>query len=652
MDHGFPLLVDGKTAALSSLHQFLSLIGPCRIDDSLLHISHRCSHSHYIAVKASYKEQEFRLIVTIIGQPKQAKDFQSIAFNTAIIVQVLKFLKVLTESAGFVHSCASFMLFLLGFGLVSFIFSGTLRMITLISYCKTPPLWATRPCFAIILQSNDEIRIFSVSVTPKKMLHIPIPSMNIENSRLKVTFRTLVQFEISINSEALEANISEAKVSVRREVLLPSLQDVISRFTEMIVKFLNSKQKTRINMRTGKHSKSKSPPSYSSRINSMFQSDYTVDIFGSMLQIKLNGDILNSSIYFKLKKLTETIGEKKNESNSLNNGGKNCSHVSNLFFSIEFSEILLSSSQNIPSCATKKVSFLYSQIATNKVFYENSFHEINRIDVDCPKYSHLLSDIKIELNCCQIQLLLDFNDENNKVIISNLSSSYTYSDFLVRDSTHNNIDLRSTEVSHENNSANNESFRRKNWNILVGSLNPNITEKFIDFILDKKSIKCLHYLCFFVGKIIINLIDSSYIQLNIEDFIIQLIHSNDDILIDNKIKNRNNRKYEKINNKMKLKEITCQDSNHLDFNFGSNIDDQMDVQGTNVLIPVSTESTVYASTIFFQKISYKISNNLIDFNIKSYDIYFGELLSANIYEMISISDTRNEGDLISLWSPD
>ena len=160
------------------------------------------------------------------------------------------------------------------------------------------------------------------------------------------------------------------------------------------------------------------------------------------------------------------------------------------------------------------------------------------------------------------------------------------------------------------------------------------------------------YSNFFCEKIIINLIDSSYIQLNIEDFIIQLIHSNDGILIDNETKNRNNRKYEKINNKMKLKEITRQDKNHLDFNFGSNIDDQMDVEGTNVFIPVSTEITVYASTIFFQKVSYKTSNNLMDFNIKSYDIYFGELLSTNIYEMISIFDTRNESDLISLWSPD
>ena len=654
MDHGFPLLVDGKTAELSSLHQFLSLVGPCRIDDSLLHISHRCSQSHYIAVRAAYKEQEFRLIVTIIDQPKQAKDFQSIPFNTAIIVQVLKFLKLLTESECFVHSCACSMLFLIGFGLVSFLFSGTLLLIKLISYYKTPPQWATRPCFAIILQSNDESRIFSISVKPKKFLQISIPSIDVEKCRSKVTFRISVHLEISINSEALQANISEAKLSARRETLLPSLKDLISRFTEMIRIFLNSKKKTSMDKRTEKYSKSKSPHS-SSRINTMFQSDYAFNFIGSTLHLKLNGNIMNSSNYFKLKKLTETIGEKKNESILLKDGAKKSSRVSKIVLSIDFFEILFeNNSPNTPSFSTMKVSLLYSYI-TSTVFFNNSIHKKNNSDIDCPKYSNSLSNLKIEFNCCQLLLHLDLNDEINEVIISNLSSSYSYSDFLIRESTDKSIDLKGTELPHAQSSVDIKFSCKKNWDISVGSLDLKVTEKSIDFILEKKSLKCLHYLCFFLRKIITNLIDSLCIQIDIQNISMKLVHLNDDCLTDNEIKNGNHQKFEKIeiNNKLRGKVTMYHDSNYLDFNNGSNIDDQPNVVGSNIYNTLTTETSVCASTIFFKKILCKISRrNILDFNLESYELYFGELLFSDIYETISIFDTKNEADLIFLRSPD
>ena len=135
----------------------------------------------------------------------------------------------------------------------------------------------------------------------------------------------------------------------------------------------------------------------------------------------------------------------------------------------------------------------------------------------------------------------------------------------------------------------------------------------------------------------------------------KLVHLNDDCLTDNEIKNGNHQKFEKIeiNNKLRGKVTMYHDSNYLDFNNGSNIDDQPNVVGSNIYNTLTTETSVCASTIFFKKILCKISRrNILDFNLESYELYFGELLFSDIYETISIFDTKNEADLIFLRSPD
>lgn len=687
MDHGFEVQVDERTAVLSNLHEILSLFRPCRIDDSFLHHCH--NHCQYVALGISLKRQEFRLTITMIGQPKRAKDHQSIAFNTAVVVQVLNICRFIADPGHFMHSCACATLWLVGFGFllsISLIISWIRLLMTSIGYDKRPSLLITWPTFDFVLRSEEGMQLFRISATPKNILHIATPSLTIEKNRWKVTFRTSLNFKMSINSGALDADISEMKISLTHDIILPFLKEMISVFREIITKFMSLRTGKKNCLKSAKYSGyDSSSYLYHPESNSILQSNYKINLTGNILRIKLLGDVINSSIYFKLKKYIEKGRTRENDKNNCENVKKKNIFPFNIIFSVGFSELLISdNNQNIPFCVAMAVSFFYSHVHDENYFFGNSFyrenrvHSNNRSNLKHPNNTESQSSIKSELQCSQIQLFLDLNDDNcddnnnddslnsrisivdnnsnqsndnNKIIILNLFSSYSYSHsrFPLHSAYQNNNQINSQLRNKESST----STSNKDDNILkisFGNLDLDISEKLVDFILDRKLMKSLHYCCFLIGKFTRNFLDFSIVHFSGDNISIELTHCKMNIDEDLIVKSDKDEKFKSfIEKKTIIKEL-----NDLKSNYMSDIDDLVDSELSDHTIPTVLKSRICSTTIFLQKLSYKFSKNSVDFDIQSYEIYFSEQLSScdAAIEIFSITNTNSADDLISLWSPD
>ena len=303
-----------------------------------------------------------------------------------------------------------------------------------------------------------------------------MPSINIEDNSWKISFRASLDYEASVESEAFRAEFSLLKFSLLTDFLIPFSKKKIKPTSSAMQ---SDTENIKINKKKGNTSD-----------YWIFLQQYTINIVGSVLDLKLYEDAINSSLYFKIKSFLESFitGNnntiKSSDYERLRDPKKNINkgHTSGIL-SIKFDEILLSkNNEKQPFCVFMSASFvlhkIQQKIKDNKENYDTDKFS-NRESM-----SHFFGE-NFDFNCNQVQLYMNTNDDN-VITISEVSLLYVHSK-----------GEKLNPKKHDNNGNNGKNLLhvglQNSVNISCKKVDVDITEIFLDLFLEKTSLRTVKY---------------------------------------------------------------------------------------------------------------------------------------------------------------
>ena len=381
---GLRFFVDEDSAIFGKLHFLLSFLGPCEINDSFL--PQIASHSYCIMAGGTYENDEFRLLVTIVDQPKGASNLKNISRNTGVMTYILNGLVKLSTSTLQPYSTLRLLLgiciYLATTFVRIFLFMINLLLVSFgLSNMKPLLKW---PSFGIDLRSDTGLSLVHLQFTSDEKLRMSLPCIIFDSSIWAVIFDISIGISIVLRSDILQVSASKMKISVTAESAIPTLNQMAEEFAAL---------RGGLNGRQGAHEKK-----LSERRQPIIPQSYCCTVSGDTLGITLNESMLRASIYLKGKYFAEKYFDHKHYENNLILRGTK-------LFSIRFSRFQLHGISDGPRCVAMDISL----ILTNSLSSNTSHKNENSDGLDyCSRVEHSCKQLQVHSNAhIEHQILLD-----------------------------------------------------------------------------------------------------------------------------------------------------------------------------------------------------------------------------------------------------
>ena len=382
---GLRFFVDEDSAIFGKLHFLLSFLGPCEINDSFL--PQIASHSYCIMVGGTYENDEFRLLVTIVDQPKGANNLKNISRNTGVMTYILNGLVKLSTSTLQPYSTLRLLLGICIYLAITFVriflFMINLLLVSFgLSNMKPLLKW---PSFGIDLRSDTGLSLVHLQFTSDEKVRMSLPCIIFDSSIWAVIFDISIGISIVLKSDILQVSASKMKISVTAESAIPTLNQMVEEFAAL--RGLNGRQ--------GAHEKKLK---LSERRQLIIPQSYCCTVSGDMLGITLNESMLRASIYLKGKYFAEKYFDNKHyENNLILRGAK--------LFSVKFSRFQLHGISDGPRCVAMDMSLIITNSLSSNTPHKNE----NSDGLDyCSRVEHSCKQLQIRSNAhIEHQILLD-----------------------------------------------------------------------------------------------------------------------------------------------------------------------------------------------------------------------------------------------------
>ena len=459
---GLELLIDGETVVFRSLHVLLSLLGPCKLDNSFLKRD-VVAVPKRILIGLAYENHSCRLIVTVAGQSKRLRKKKLTSFSTIIVSRLLCGIGALIRPTRNLHIFFSFVVRLVLFTLLTasnFLLLSFWSILSLSGLLRLSPIvW---PNFAIDMQSEDGRCLLQLLFQVKKTSCLLIPSLKVEKDYWILNGNSSLYLDFSVKSDLFQATGSDVKLILNStSLVIPSMAQILDAAVSLLPNNENYCVREERFKLQGKNA---------------FKLNCYLAIEGNVLDLQVMETSFNASYYLKLKALTE------NYHNDIGCGQKqkdvhdNPNDVHNIL-SIKFEEICVHGvSSKYPLLLACKPSF--------------SFHSLHCSPLDCSadcdeadtwRDSDAGDERKksFDYNCEELKLFLN-SDSENKIILTGISSYYSCASRTEEGKETANHVLRCQKVDVE------------------------IFEEFLDLALKKETTILIKHLCYLanmaVGK--------------------------------------------------------------------------------------------------------------------------------------------------------
>ena len=401
MVDGFKLFVDEGSAIFGKLHFLLSILGPCEIDDSFL--PKIASHSYCIMIGAGYKNDEFRLLITIVDQPKGAKNLHDISRNTGAMTYILNGLLKFTTSTYQPYST-----FRILFGLciyltissvrISFFIINLLLVASGTSVMKSFLKW---PTFVIDVRTDSGLSLINLHFTSEEEVRMSLPCVIFDSSMWAVIFDISIIINIILKSDIFQASASKMKISVTADSAIPTLNQLIEELAAL--RHLNGRQ--------GVQEKK-----LFERNQPYVLQSYSCTISGDLLDITVNETMLRASIYLKGKYLAEKYFDNRHyENNSVLWSAK--------LFSVKFCRFQLHGISDGPRCVAVDVSLVITNTLSSHTLPTNSIS--NGLQSHGDEGQRIEYCTRVELSCKQLEFHSNVLAEH-RILFYHISATYHY----------------------------------------------------------------------------------------------------------------------------------------------------------------------------------------------------------------------------------
>lgn len=401
MVDGFKLFVDEGSAIFGQLHFLLSILGPCEIDDSFL--PKIASHSYCTMIGAAYKNDEFRLLITIVDQPRGAKNRHDISRNTGVMTYILNGLVKFTTSTYQPYST-----FRILFGLCIYLTISSVRILSFIinlllvasgiSVMKSFLKW---PTFGIDVRTDSGLSLVNLLFTSEEEVRMSLPRVIFNSSMWAVIFDISIIINIVLKSDIFQASASKMKISVTADSAIPTLNQLIEELAAL--RHLNGKQ--------GVQEKK-----MFERNQPYVLQSYSCAISGDLLDITVNETMLRASIYLKGKYLVEKYFDNRHyENNSILWSAKS--------FSVEFCRFQLHGISDGPRCVALDVSLVITNALSSHTLPEDTVS--NGLQSHGDEGQRIEYCTRVEHSCKQLEFHSNVLAEH-RLLFYHISATYHY----------------------------------------------------------------------------------------------------------------------------------------------------------------------------------------------------------------------------------
>jgi hypothetical protein len=401
MVDGFKLFVDEGSAIFGKLHFLLSILGPCEIDDSFL--PKIASHSYCIMISAAYKNDEFRLLITIVDQPKGAKNRHDISRNTGVVTYILNGLVKFTTSTYQPYST-----FRILFGLCIYLTISSVRILSFIinlllfasgiSVMKSFLKW---PTFGIDVRTDSGLSLINLHFTSEEEVRMSLPCVIFNSSMWAVIFDISIIINIVLKSDIFQASASKMKISVTADSAIPTLNQLIEEIAAL--RHLNGRQKVQ-------------EKKLFERNQPYVLQSYSCAISGDLLDITVNETMLRVSIYLKGKYLVEKYFDNRYyENNSILLSAKS--------FSMKFCRFQLHGISDGPRCVAVDVSLVITNTLSSHTLPKNS--DSNGLQSHGDEGQRVDNSTRVEHSCKQLEFHSNVLAEH-RILFYHISATYHY----------------------------------------------------------------------------------------------------------------------------------------------------------------------------------------------------------------------------------
>jgi hypothetical protein len=401
MVDGFKLFVDEGSAIFGKLHFLLSILGPCEIDDSFL--PKIASHSYCIMIGAAYKNDEFLLLITILDQPRGAKNRHDISRNTGVMTYILNGLVKFTTSTYQPYST-----FRILFGLCIYLTISSVRILLFIinlllvapgtSVMKSFLKW---PTFGIDVRTDSGLSLINLHFTSEEEVRMSLPCVIFNSSKWAVIFDISIIINIFLKSDIFQASASKMKISVKADSAIPTLNQLIEELAAL--RSLNGGQ--------GLQEKK-----LFERNQPYVLQSYSCTISGDLLDITVNETMLRASIYLKGKYLAEKYFDNRHYENNL-------ILWSAKSISVKFCRFQLHGISDGPRCVAMDVSLVITNTLSSHTHPKNSNSNSLQSHGDEGQRNDYCT--RVEHTCKQLEFHSNVLAEH-RILFSHLSATYHY----------------------------------------------------------------------------------------------------------------------------------------------------------------------------------------------------------------------------------
>jgi hypothetical protein len=488
---GLELLIDGETVVFRTLHVLLSLLGPCKLDNSFLkHDIGVVPNRIFLGV--AYENHSCRLIVTVAGQSKRLRKKKLTSFSTIIVSHLLYGIAALIRPTNNLHVFLSLAVRLVLFALLTasnflllflwsiLSFSGLLRLSSIV--------W---PNFAIDIQSEDGRCLLQLTFNIRKISRILAPSIGVEKDYWILNGNSSVDLDFSVKSDLFQATGSDVKLILNSTSAIPSMAQIIDTVVSLLPYNENYCVREERFKLQGK---------------SAFKLTCYFVIEGNVFDLQVIETSFNASIYLKLKALSDNYhneigcGQKQKQKDF----NDNPNDVLNVI-SVKFNEIRVHGlSSRYPLLLAYMPSFSLNSYdclpfrspsdcsADSSETDENTWRDSDSDPIEEHKRS-------FDYNCKQLKLFLN-SDSENKVILTGISSYYSCASHAAEEKESANHVFRCEKVEVE------------------------IFEEFVDFALKKETSTLIKHLCCIANTAIGKSSQGCVCSFLVQEFVLHLFH--------------------------------------------------------------------------------------------------------------------------------